>query len=159
MRRKDLDIAIIKIKEYLDLFRGSTPESLGFIRFTKFLKAYSPVRGAKDYNLKLNNKTDGFSADKYYSNLIFVYNKDLPSNQPVVYSSINKALKSLGIPYGRLLECDTNKFIFKDKFILSFEPLLPDNIKDYKFKPKGDNQLRKFVVLFNNEGEYYPFGA
>lgn len=148
--RKDLDIAIIKIKEYLDLFRGSTPESLGFIRFTKFLKAYSI---AKDYNLKLDNKTDGSSANKYYSNLIFVYNKDLPSNQPVVYSSINKALKSLGISYGRLLECDINKFIFKDKFILSFEPLLPDNIKDYKFKPKGDNQLRKFVVLFNNEGE------
>ena len=147
---KDLDIAIIKIKEYLDLFRGSTPESLGFIRFTKFLKAYSI---AKDYNLKLDNITDGSSADKHYSNLIFVYNKDLPHNQPVVYSSTNKALKSLGISYGRLLECDTNKFIFKDKFILSFEPLLPDNIKDYKFKPKGDNQLRKFVVLFNNEGE------
>lgn len=124
---------------------------MGFIRFTKFLKAYSI---AKDYNLKLDNKTDGSSADKHYSNLIFVYNKELPYIQPIVYSSINKALKSLGISYGRLLECDINKFIFKDKFILSFEPLLPDNIKDYKFKPKGDNQLRKFVVLYNNEGEY-----
>ncbi len=151
---KDLDIAIIKIKEYLDLFSSSgydhTTNTLAFVRFTKFLKAYSI---AKDYNLNLDNKTDGFSADKHYSNLIFVYDKDLPNNQPVVYSSINKALKSLGISYGRLLECDTNKYIFKKKFILSFEPLFPDNFKDYKIKPKGDNQLRKFVILFNNEGE------
>ena len=151
---KDLDIAIIKIKEYLDLFSSSgydqTTNTLAIVRFTKFLKAYSI---AKDYNLKLDNKIDGFSADRHYSNLIFLYNKNLPNNQPVVYSSINRALNSLGISYGRLLECDTNKYIFKDKLILSFEPLLPDNFKDYKIKPKGDNQLRKFVILFNNEGE------
>lgn len=46
-----------------------------------------------------------------------------------------------------------NQYIFKDKFVLSFEPLSSEDLTVYYNKPIGDNQLRKHVTLLNEEIE------
>lgn len=63
-----------------------------------------------------------------YSTLVFLYRKYLPDKEPIVYSSINKTLKTLFISYGSLIDCITNKYIFKEDIILSFEPLSSENL-------------------------------
>ena len=47
----------------------------------------------------------------------------------------------------------TNKYFYKDNIRLSFEPLSPEDFTDYTYKPSGDNQLRKTVIVFNDELE------
>lgn len=100
--------------------------------------------------LKLESENLG---NTQYATLIFVYNKTLKDKSPIVYSSINKALKSLSISHGTMMDCITNKFILKENLILSFEPLSIENFTEYNHKPIGDNLLRKYVVLYNEELE------
>ena len=94
--------------------------------------------------------------NKFCSNLVFVYDKTLINNEPIIYSSINKATKSLSISYANLIECISNKYLLKDNLILSFEPLnqLKLNVKlnDYSYKTEGDKQLIK-NIFFNQENE------
>ena len=76
-----------------------------------------------------------------------------PDKAPIIYSSINKALKGLQISYNTLLNYINNKYLFKSSLILSFEPLLQDKLSEYKEKPTGDNQLRKHIVIYNQDNE------
>jgi len=138
----NLSIAIKKIIELLSLFDKN---SFGYERFQKFLKVYTIAKDLK-YDIEETN-------NKYYNNLVFVYDKDLPNKEPIVYSSINKVLKSLLISYGTLIEYISNKYIFKGKILFSFEPLCLKDFIFYSYKPTGDNQLRKNVFLFNEENE------
>ena len=41
----------------------------------------------------------------------------------------------------------------KSSIILSFEPLLEENFSEYQEKPAGDNQLRKHIVVCNQDNE------
>src|SRR5882762_2987689 len=112
----------------------------GFIRFKIFLKAFTIAKELKFDSENIDNK--------HYTTLVFVYDKNLPAKEPIVYSSINKSLKSLLISYGSLMEYVTNKYIFKDNFILSFEPLSIENFTAYNYKPYSDHLLRKNVIVF-----------
>ena len=78
-----------------------------------------------------------------------------PSKDPIVYSSINRALKGLQISYSILLNYVNNKYLYKSNLILSFEPILSivDNFSVYSEKPTGDNQLRKHIVVYNEDNE------
>jgi len=91
--------------------------------------------------------------NKIYCILVFVYNKNLPNKDPIIYSSIHKALKGLQISYSVLLDYINNKYIYSSNLILSFEPLIQDSFSDYQEKPVGDNQLRKYVIVFNKDNE------
>jgi len=84
---------------------------------------------------------------------VFVYNKNSPHKNPVIYSSINKALKSLQISHGTLMEHINNKYIYNNNLILSFEVILPDNFIEYSYKSEGDNLLRKNITVFNEYNE------
>jgi len=88
-----------------------------------------------------------------YATLVFMYNKSLPDTEPIVYSSINKTLKSLSISHSSLIDFITNKYIFKEDLIFSFEPFSSVNIQEYSNKPSGENQLRKTVILYNDDLE------
>lgn len=91
--------------------------------------------------------------NKIYCILVFVYDKNLPNKDPIIYSSIHKALKGLQISYSVLLDYINNKYIYLSNLILSFEPLIEDSFSDYQEKPVGDNQLRKHVIVFNKDNE------
>lgn len=104
--------------------------------------------------------------NKYYCFLVFVYDINLPYKEPIIYSSINKALKGLQISYSTLLNHIFNNYIFKSNFILSFEPKFKDAFGkycfvDYDHKPSGDNQLRKHITVYNKDNEIVTaaFGA
>ena len=101
---------------------------------------------------KLKYDTE-YPDNRYYNNLVFMYDIDLFGNNPIIYSSINKTLKSLSISYGTLMDYIINQYIFKDKFVLSFEPLSSEDLTVYYSKPVGDNQLRKHITLLNEEFE------
>lgn len=137
-----LDEAISKIKEFLSLFEK---DSFGYNRFNVFLKTFTIANGLK-YTVE---DTDS----KNYSFLVFVYNKTFSHKDPIIYSSINNALKSLQISYGTLMECINNKYIYNNDLILSFEPLSLYNFGEYSNKPEGDNQLRKNIIVFNEYNE------
>lgn len=137
----NLDSAIlVAIRDLLSLF----PEgSEGYNRFSVFLKTY----------MLANNLEYGMeeAESKYYCFLVFVYDKNLPDENPVVYSSINRAMKGLQISYGILLDYINNKY--KSNLILSFEPLVTDCFSEYSEKPKGDNQMHKHILVFNKDNE------
>ena len=138
----DIDTAIIHIKEFLFLFEQ---DSFGFNRFQKFLTAYTIAK-----ELKSDPK---FLQEKHFSNLVFVYNKRFPEKDPIVYSSINKALKSLLISHSTLMDCVINQYILRDNLVLSFEPFTQESLVLFTNKPIADNQLRKEVIVFNEENE------
>lgn len=85
--------------------------------------------------------------------MVYVYTQNVPNKTPIIYSSINKAMKALGISYGILLECINNKHIYKDNLALSFEPLLIEDLSNYTKKPAADSQIRNNLIFFNEEGE------
>jgi hypothetical protein len=89
---------------------------------------------------------------KYYCSLVFVYDKNTPDKDPVVYSSINRAIKGLQISHSTLLDYINNKYIYKSN-VFSLEPLVADSFSEYKEKPEGDNQLRKHILVFNKDNE------
>ena len=97
--------------------------SFGFIRI-KFVLIALTI--AKELKFEIENIDN-----KHYTTLVFVYDKNLPDKEPIMYSSINKSLKSLLISYSSLMEYVTNKYIFRDNLILSFEPLSLENLTAY----------------------------
>lgn len=64
---------------------------------------------------------------------------------------INKALKGLQIGYSTLLDYINNKYIYKSSTIISFEYLLAEDFKEYREKPKWDNQMRKHIIVYNKD--------
>ena len=138
----NLENAISVIGKFLSLYpKGSE----GHNRFLVFLKAYQIANN-------LNYEVE-YVDSKYYCSLIFAYDKFLSNKNPIVYSSINRALKGLKISYSTLLDYINNKYIYKSNLILSFEPLLEENFSEYFEKTESDNQMRKHVTVFNQEGE------
>ena len=137
-----LDNAIVTIEKLLSLF---TVGSEGYNRINVFLKTFKIANG-------LTYKPED-ADNKYYCFLVFVYNINSPHKHPIVYSSINKALKGLQISYSTLLDYINNKYLFNSNLILSFESLLEEDFIEYEEKPTGDNQLRKHVAVYNDDNE------
>lgn len=139
---EDLDIAISQIKEFLLEFEK---DSFGYSRFQKFLKSFMLVK-----DLKLDPT---FSEDKHLSNLVFVYDKAFPEKEPIVYSSVNKAMKALLISHGTLMDYIANQYIFRNNLALSFEPISPEVLAAFSEKPVGDNLARREIIVFNENNE------
>lgn len=138
----NLNNAIITIEKLLSLF---TVGSEGYNRINVFLKTFKLANGLS-YELEdVDNK--------YYCFLVFVYYINSPQEHPIIYSSINGALKGLKISHSTLIDYINNKYIFYSNHILSFEPLLEEDFAEYKEKPSGDNQLRKHVIVYNEDNE------
>jgi len=138
----NLDNAIFTVENLLSLF---SKNSEGYSRLAVFLKT-----------LKTANSLTYTSEDldsKYYCFLIFAYDINSPNKDPIVYSSINRALKGLQISHSTLLNHINNKYLYKSSIILSFEPLFVENFFEYQEKPAGDNQLRKHIVVYNQDNE------
>lgn len=109
----NLDNAILTIEKLLSLFsKGSE----GYNRFAIWLKIFKTANSLSYTSIDIDNKYSGF--------LVFVYDVLSPSKDPVVYSSINRALKGLQISYSILLNYVNNKYLYKSNLILSFEPIL-----------------------------------
>lgn len=137
---KSLDNAILEIENLLSLFDIG---SEGYNRFNIFLQTFK-IANNLDYSLE---DVDG----KYYCFLIFVYDINDPNKHPLVYSSINRALKGLQISHSTLLDYVNNKYIYNSSFILSFEPV--ESFNEYREKLVGDNQLRKHITVYNQDNE------
>lgn len=138
----NLDSAILLVEKLLSLFSKS---SEGYAIFAVWLKI-----------LKTANSLDYTPEDldnKYYCFLVFVYDVNSPNKDPIVYSSINRALKGLQISYSTLLDHINNKYLFNSNLILALEPILVDKFSDYSEKAIGDNQLRKHIIVYNKENE------
>jgi hypothetical protein len=154
LRRGNLYNAINTVEKLLSLF---SKDSEGYNRLAVFLKTL------KTANSLIYTSEDLVASgpSKYYCFLIFAYDVNSASEptaediDPIVYSSINKALKGLQISYSTLLNYISNKYLYKSSIILSFEPLpLPvENFSEYQEKPAGDNQLRKHIVVYNRDNE------
>jgi hypothetical protein len=138
----NLDNAILTIENLLSLF---SKDSEGYNRLSVFLKIFKTANSLSYTSEDLDSKYSCF--------LVFVYDVNSPDKAPIVYSSINKALKGLQISYNTLLNYINNKYLFKSSLILSFEPLIEDKLSEYQEKPTGDNQLRKHIVIYNQENE------
>jgi hypothetical protein len=52
-----------------------------------------------------------------------------------------------------LLSLINNKYLYKSSLILSFESLVAEDFSEYREKLEGDSQLRKHVVVYNDENE------
>lgn len=141
-RGNKLDHVILVTKNLLSLFSIG---SEGYNRLNVFLQTFE----------KANNlKYDVEDIDsKYYCFLVFVYDIHCPDKDPIVYSSINKALKGLKISNSNLLDHIFNNYIYNENFILSFEPVSVESFEKYTNKPSGDNQLRKHITVYNQDNE------
>ena len=138
----NLDNAIVGTEKLLSLF---TVGSEGFERLSKFLQVFKTANNMKFEQEDLTNV--------YYCFLVFVYDITLLNKNPTIYSSINKALKGLQISYSNLLDHINNNYLFKSKFIISFEPIIAHDLKNYTEKPTGDSQLRKHITVYNKDNE------
>lgn len=138
----NLDNAIIEIERLLSLF---TTGSEGFERLSIFLQTFKTANKIKFEQEDLDNK--------YYCFLVFMYDITNHKKNPIIYSSTNKALKGLQMSHSTLLDHINNNYIFKSKFIISFEPVNADKFKDYLEKPVGDSQLRKHITVYNLNNE------
>ena len=101
----NLDHAISVIEELLSLFIVG---SEGYNRFLVFLKSFQIANN-------LNYEVE-FVDSKYYCSLVFVYDINSLNKDPIVYSSINRALKGLQISYGILLDYINNKY--KNQYLI-----------------------------------------
>lgn len=138
----NLNNAIATIEKLLSLF---TVGSHGYNRINVFLKTFKLANGL-DY-------TPEDADNQYYCFLVFVYSITSPHKRPIVYSSINRALKGLQISYSTLLDYINNKYLFNSNLVLSFESLVEEDFVEYKEKPTADNQLRKHVIVYNLDNE------
>jgi hypothetical protein len=137
-----LDNAILTINKLLSLFsKGSE----GYNRLVVFLKTFKTANSLRYTSEDIDNKYSCF--------LVFAYPVNSPNKDPMVYSSINKALKGLQISYSSLLNHINNKYLYNSSLILSFEPLLVEDFSDYQEKSAGDSQLRKHIVVYNQDNE------
>ncbi|OSX56145.1 hypothetical protein POSPLADRAFT_1160885, partial [Postia placenta MAD-698-R-SB12] len=138
----NLDHAISVIEELLSLFIVG---SEGYNRLYVFLQTFKTANNLKFKDEDIDNR--------YYCFLVFVYDLNSPNKEPVIYSSINRALKGLQISYSTLLDHIDNYYIYKSHFILSFEPIAADTFEKYTEKPVVDNQLRKHIIVYNLDNE------
>lgn len=138
----NLDNAINTVEKLLSLFSN---DSEGYNRLAVFLKTLETANSLTYTSEDLDSK--------FYCFLIFAYDVNSSDQDPIVYSSINKALKGLQISHSTLLNYISNKYLYKSSIILSFEPLLVENFSEYQEKPAGDNQLRKHIVVYNRDNE------
>ena len=138
----NLDHAISGIKKLLSLFIVG---SEGYNRLNIFLQTFKIANNLKFEDADLDNR--------YYHFLVFVYDINLPNQNPIIYSSIHRALKGLQVSYSNLFDHIENKYIYKSQFILSFEPIALENFVNYTEKPASDNQLRKHIILYNLDNE------
>lgn len=138
----NLDNAILIIENLLSTL---TLGSEGYNRLLVFLKTFK-IANSLNYNLEDMDK-------KYYCFLVFVYDINLPDKHPFVYSSINKALKGLQISHSTLLNYINNKYLYKSSLIISFESLLVEDFANYQEKPEGDSQIRKHILVYNQDNE------
>lgn len=138
----NLNNAIATIEKLLSLF---TVGSEGYNRINVFLKTFKLANGL-DY-------TPEDADNKYYCFLVFVYDITSPHERPIVYSSINRALKGLQTSHSTLLDYINNKYLFNSNLVLSFEPLVEEDFAEYQEKPTGDSQLRKHVIVYNQDNE------
>ena len=119
------------------------PPKAGYNRINVFLKTFKIVNG-------LDYKPED-ADNKYSSFLVFVYDITKPQKHPIVYYSINRALKGLQISHSTLLSYINNKYIINSNFVLSFESLVEEDFSEYQEKPVGDSQLRKHVIVYNQD--------
>lgn len=138
----NLDNAISVIEKLLSLF---VVGSEGYNRLYVFLKTFKTANNLKYEFENIDNKYSCF--------LVFMYDINSPDKDPIIYSSINRALKGLQISYSILLDYINNNYLYKSNYILSFEPLFADSFKKYKERPVGDNQLRKHIMVYNQDNE------
>lgn len=138
----NLNNAIATIEKLLSLF---TVGSEGYNRLNVFLKTFKIANG-------LDYKPED-ADNKYYCFLVFVYDITKPHERPIVYSSINRALKGLQISHSTLLDYINNKYLFNLNLVLSFESLVEEDFSEYQEKPAGDSQLRKYVIVYNQDNE------
>lgn len=138
----NLDNAISTIENLLSKFSVNTQ---GYNRLLVFLKTFKIANG-------LNYSIEDMD-NKYYCFLVFVYDINLPDKKPMVYSSINKALKGLQISHSTLLNYINNKYIYKSSLIISFEYLIVDNFTEYREKFVGDSQIRKHIIVYNDDND------
>jgi len=138
----NLENAISIIEKLLSKFTTGT---LGYNRLLVFLKTFKIANG-------LNYSVEDMD-NKYYCFLVFVYDINSPDKDPIVYSSINKALKGLQISYSTLLNYINNKYLYKSSLIISFESLIVDDFTEYQEKSVGDSQIRKHIIVYNDDNE------
>lgn len=138
----NLNNAIFVIEKLLSLF---TIGSKGYNRLHVFLQLFKTANNLKFEEQDIDNK--------YYCFLVFVYNINSPNEEPVIYSSINRALKGLQVSHSTLLSYVKYHYIYKSEYILSFEPVITDDFEKYTEKPIGDNQLRKHIAVYNLDNE------
>lgn len=138
----DLSNAISVIEKLLSQFSAGTE---GYNRLFVFLNTFKIAN-------RLNYSTEDMD-NKYYCFLVFVYDINLPYKEPMVYSSINKAMQGLQISHSTLLNYINNKYIYKSSFIISFESLIVKDFIEYKEKPVQDNQIRKHITVYNDDNE------
>lgn len=74
-------------------------------------------------------------------------------NEPIVYSSTNKAIKALLISHGTLMDYIANQYIFRNNLALSFEPISSEDLAAFSEKPVGDNLARREIIVFNENNE------
>ena len=137
-----LDDAILTIEKVLSLFsKGSD----GYNRLVVFIQTFKTANSLRYTPEDIDNK--------YYCFLVFAYHVNSPDKDPIVYSSINRALKGLQISHSALLNHINNKYLYNSSLMLSFEPLLAKSFLEYQEKPAVDNQLRKHIVVYNKDNE------
>lgn len=88
--------------------------------------------------------------------------------EPIVYSSVNKAIKALLISHGTLMDYIANQYIFQNNrpsirrsvIIWTYFTTPPpddssgeENLAAFSDKPVGDNQARKEIIVFNEDNE------
>jgi len=139
----NLDDAIITTKNLLSLYpEGSESYNLILVFLTFFETANNLNYTSEDLD------------NKYYYFLVYAYDlNSLKNKTPVIYSSVNRALKGLQISHSTLLNYIKNKYLFKSSIVLSFEPLFENDFLEYQEKPAGDNQMRKHIEVFNQDNE------
>lgn len=138
----NLNNAIVTTEKLLSLFTEGTIE---YNRINVFLKTFKLANGLE--------YTPEDADNKYYCFLVFVYDITSPHSRPIVYSSINRAIKGLQVSHSTLLDYINNKYLFNTKLMLSFEPLIEEDFTEYQEKPSGDSQLRKHVTVYNQDNE------
>lgn len=135
------DQTIIGIEKLLSFF---VVGSKGYIRLKVFLKAFMLARDLK-YEL------EDLGA-RHSSILVFVY-EHFSDKDPIIYSSINKALNGLQISYGNLIDHAYNPYLYNFKYIITFEPVDRDTFDIYKPKPPTDNQMHHNITLYNSDND------
>ena len=148
---------LIEAINLITIFRDSfKPNSFGYARFSYFLIVF---KSALDFrqNPNYNELINQHSSTRYsnYSTLIWCYDltKANAIAVPLIFSSINKTLKSLSISHSTLIESLQLKYLVNNSLALSLSPLTLDELATFKIKDKANHLMRKLIQLYNEELE------